>query len=85
VMIPTFSNGIADISSLPLLYAVNVWSHVILGTLAEILGFIIVGLWLSKPISQMACVKVRKWMMPLFIVWAISLVNGAILHIFQML
>jgi hypothetical protein len=85
IMIPTFSNGLPDISSLPLLYAVNVWSHAILGTLAEVIGFIIVGFWLSKPISNMRCVRVRKWMMPLFIIWAISLVNGALIHILQML
>jgi hypothetical protein len=85
VMIPTFSKGFGEISSLPLIYAINVWSHAILGTLAEVMGFLIVGFWLSKPISNMRCIRVRKWMMPLFIVWTISLFNGALIHILQML
>jgi hypothetical protein len=85
VMIPTFSEGFADISRLPLLNAVNVWSHAILGTLAEIMGFVIVGLWLTKPLSNMGCMKAKKVMMPLFIIWVISVVNGAAIHILQMM
>ncbi len=69
-MTPTFSNGLPDIRSLPSLFAVNVWSHAILGILAEVIGFLIVeGFWVSKLISNMRCMRIRKWMMPLFIVW----------------
>ena len=60
VMIRTFSKGFADISTLPLLNAVNVCSHAILGTLAEIMGFVIMGLWLTKPLSNMGCMKAKK-------------------------
>jgi hypothetical protein len=35
-------------------------------------GFIIVGFWASKPLSNMACSRVKKIMLPLFIIWTIS-------------
>jgi hypothetical protein len=62
-----------------------VLSHAILGSVAEVLGFVVVGLWVSKPLKNMACLKARKIMLPLFIIWTISLINGAIIHIFEML
>jgi predicted ferric reductase len=85
VMIPSFSQGFGDISTLPLLSVVNIWSHVILGTAAEIIGFVIVGFWLSKPLANMGCIKTRKVMTPLFIIWTISVMNGTLIHILQML
>jgi hypothetical protein len=85
VMIPAFAEGIVEITSLPLLSTINVLSHAVLGTIAEVLGFVIVGLWISKPLKNMACLKTKRLMLPLFIIWAVSLVNGAIIHIFEML
>jgi hypothetical protein len=85
VMIPSFSSGLGELGELPFLNAFNVWSHAILGTAAEILGFIIVGFWVSKPLSNMACARVKKVMLPLFIIWTISLINGALIHILGML
>ncbi len=85
VMIPSFGSDFGELGGLPFLNAFNVWSHAILGTTAEILGFVIVGLWLSKPISNMACVRMRRVMLPLFVIWAVSLINGALIHIFGML
>jgi hypothetical protein len=85
VMIPTFSSGFGELGELSFLDAFNVWSHAILGTLAEILGFVIVGFWVSKSLSHRACVRMKKVMLPLFIIWAISLINGALIHILGML
>jgi hypothetical protein len=85
VMIPAFAEGIVEISNLPLLSTINVLSHAILGTIAEVLGFVIVGLWVSKPLKNMACLKAKRIMLPLFIIWTISLINGAIIHILGML
>jgi hypothetical protein len=56
-----------------------------LGSVAEVLAIIVVVLWLSKGPLQMACGRWKKWMMPLFIVWVISIVNGALIHILGML
>jgi len=85
VMIPTFTSGFGELGELSFLNAFNVWSHAILGTTAEILGFIVVGFWVSKPLSNMACIRVKKLMLPLFIIWTISLINGALIHILGML
>jgi len=85
VMIPTFTNGIGELSGLSFLSTLTVWSHVILGTLAEILGIIVVGFWVSKPFLKMNCLRMKKVMLPLFIIWTISIVNGAIIHILGML
>jgi len=85
VMIPSFSRGYGELGELSLLNSFNVWSHVILGTIAEILGFIVVAYWISKSPSKMACGRMKKLMLPLFIVWTISLVNGALIHILGML
>ncbi len=81
VMILSFTNGFGELGELSFLNAFNVWSHAVLGTAAEILGFIIVGFWASKPLSNMACSRVKKIMLPLFIIWTISLINGALIHI----
>jgi hypothetical protein len=85
VMIPAFSSGFAELGELSFLNASTVWSHVILGTAAEILGFIVVGFWVSKSPSKMACGRMKALMLPLFIVWTISLINGALIHILGIL
>jgi hypothetical protein len=85
VMIPSFSSGFGELGELSFFDGLNVWSHAILGTAAEILGFIVVGFWLSKPLSNMACVRVKKIMLPLLIVWTVSLINGALIHILEIL
>ena len=85
VMIPSFSSGLGELGELSLLDAFNVWSHVILGTISEILGFIVVVFWVSKSPSKMTCVRMKRLMLPLFIIWTISLVNGVLIHILGML
>lgn len=85
VMIPVFSNGIPELSELDFFSSLTVYSHVILGTLAEILGVIIVVFWFSKPLMNMACARLRKVMLPLFIIWIISLINGSLIHILGLL
>jgi len=81
VMLPVFNYGIGELSGLSFLAALTVWSHAILGTTAELLGIIVVGFWVSKPLSNMNCLRMKKVMTPLFIIWTISVVNGAIIHI----
>jgi hypothetical protein len=41
----------------------------------------LVGLWMLKSPSKMTCAKSEKWTMPIFVIWAIYLVNGALIHI----
>lgn len=85
VMIPRFADGLSDMGNLSILSAIDVWSHVVLGTAAEVLGIIIIAFWLSKPPTMMRCAKMRRWMLPTFIVWMISLINGTLIHILGLL
>jgi hypothetical protein len=85
VMIPSFGNGLGDLGGLSFPYSFTVWSHVVLGTAAEVLGVLVVGFWVSKPLSNMACARVKKLMLPLFVIWTLAVVNGALVHILGML
>ena len=85
VMIPSFASGVTDLETSTLSDMVNVWLHVILGTIAEALGIVIVATWLRYGPSKMMCLRLKKWMLPTFVIWAISLIGGAIVHIFGMI
>jgi hypothetical protein len=85
VMIPTFAGGFAEIAGLSLFNSISVWSHAVLGTTAEVSGIMLVALWLLKGPSSMACGRLKKWMMPIFIIWTVSIINGALVHIIGML
>jgi hypothetical protein len=85
VMVPVFMEGIPEIGEIPVLWQVNVVSHVILGIIADVLGWVIVLNWLIGSPKKMKCVRFRTLMTPLFIIWTISVINGAILHIIGML
>ena len=85
VMIPSLREGLAEIGELSLFDSFTVWSHAILGTLAEVAGIIIIGFWFSKPLKNLSCYKVKKLMLPLFIIWIIAIINGTLIHILQML
>ncbi len=85
VMVPTFTNGLGELGGLSVLNSLTVWSHVILGTAAEVLAAIIILTWLFKGPSSMACAKMKKWMTPTLVIWVIGIVNGALVHIFGLL
>ena len=85
VMIPTLIGGANEFVALTLLSSITVWSHVVLGTTVEILGILLVAAWLRKGPSKMTCALWKKWMMPTFIIWVVSIVNGALVHIFGLL
>jgi len=85
IMIPTFTNELGGLGGLSLFYSVTVWSHAVLGTAAEVLGIILVASWLIHGPALMACGRWKKWMTPIFIIWVISIVNGALIHILGML
>ena len=85
VMIPSFAEGFSEFGELTLFNSITVWSHAVLGTTAEVLGIILVVAWLRRGPSKMACALWKKWMMPTFIIWTVSIVNGALVHILGML
>ena len=84
-MVPAFSNGIGELGGLSIFSSVTVWSHVVLGTAAEALGIFLVVLWVSKGPKKLGCARWKKWMTPIFVIWVISVVNGALIHILGML
>jgi hypothetical protein len=81
IMIFLAQDGLVGMFTLPLLNIVVSLSHIVLGFVALALGFIVVGYWLNKPLKSMACYRVRTLMMPLIIIWAVSLVLGAVMHL----
>lgn len=85
IMVPSLASGLPDISDLSTFNSITVLSHAILGTLAEILGLVIIALWLSRGPKKMVCWRYRRWMTATFIIWVISVVNGTIVHIFGLI
>ncbi len=81
IMVPTLTDGLGEIAELSSLSAFTVWSHAVLGTAAEVFAIILVVAWLVPGPKRMACARKKKWMLPIFIVWVISVVNGTIVHV----
>jgi uncharacterized membrane protein YozB (DUF420 family) len=81
VMVPSFTKDLPELGELSMFSSAMFWSHIVLGTAAEILGIAIVGLWLGRGASKLTCSKQKKWMTPLLIIWVISIINGALLHL----
>jgi hypothetical protein len=84
-MVPSLGGGLRGFAGLSFPYAFIFWFHVVLGTLIEILGFTVFGFWVYKPLSNMSCVRVKKAMTPILIIWAISLIDGALVHVLKMI
>jgi len=85
VMVPSFSKGFGELGGLSFLDSLTIWSHEVLGTAAEILAIILIVPWLYKGPSRMTCARMKKWMMPTFIIWIVSVVNGTLIHVLGML
>jgi hypothetical protein len=83
IMIILSLNGYSDIFSLPVLSIAVDLAHIILGFVAIILGWIVVAFWVSKPLKVLRCYKAKKLMLPLIVIWLLSLIMGAIVHLFN--
>jgi hypothetical protein len=83
VMIPSFSDSTSLISNLPISQAIVVWLHIALGITAVLLGFVIIGSWVTHPLGELGCAKTWKLMIPTFIIWTAALVLGLIIHIYS--
>jgi hypothetical protein len=82
VMVPSISNDMGDVASLSGWWAVTAWSHIVFGVAAEVMGAWLVGYWLAKSPNSMQCMKLKRLMWPTLIIWGLSVVNGALVHIF---
>jgi hypothetical protein len=85
IMVPSFSDGISELGSLSIINNLNVLSHAVLGTLAEVLGVVLVVYWVGSKPSNMRCARLGKLMLPTIIIWGVSVANGALIHVFGML
>ncbi|MGD0450145.1 MAG: hypothetical protein ABSA79_03690 [Candidatus Bathyarchaeia archaeon] len=85
IMVPSFVDHFGEIVSLQPTFSINIWLHVVLGSLALISGFFYVGLWLSLYSSGLRCARAKKYMMPTLIIWIIAIINGALIFLLGML
>ena len=83
VMVPTFGSSLDAIATLPILQATVVWVHVATGIAAIAMGLVIIVSWVTHPLGELGCAKTWKLMIPTFIIWAVALVLGLIIHIFN--
>jgi hypothetical protein len=56
-MVSYFTGNFGEDGQLAAIASLTVWSHIVLGITAEVLGIILIGAWLSKPTSKMICKK----------------------------
>jgi hypothetical protein len=84
IMIYLAVNGLLTLVDLPLINLITIISHSILGTVALVMGFVIVGFWVLKPLGNMNCYRAKKLMLPTLIIWIISLVLGYIIYFLEL-
>lgn len=83
VMIPVFSSSISLIGELSFLQATIIWLHVATGIAAILLGFVIIISWIRHPLEELGCSKTWRLMIPTFTIWALALVLGLTIHIYN--
>lgn len=81
LMIPTLAMEPLDMGELSPISFWILTAKIATGIAGTILGFVCIVPWFTKPLSHMACSKVRRWMLPTTIVWTISVILGAIVHL----
>jgi hypothetical protein len=84
VMVPVFSSSFSITIELSFLQSTIVWLHAASGIAAVILGFVIVVSWISHPLGELGCSKTWRLMMPTFLIWALALVLGLTIHIYNL-
>ncbi len=83
VMILLVLGGYSTFFSLPILSLMVTLTHMILGVAALVIGYVVVVFWFSKPLGDLGCNGVRKLMFPLIVIWGLSLIMGAVVHLFE--
>jgi hypothetical protein len=83
VMLPTFTSSISEITELSTLQAMIIWLHVATGVASVLLGFVIVVSWVTHPLGELGCSKMWRLMIPTFLIWALALVLGLIIHVYN--
>ncbi len=80
VMIPALFLEWGELAEFSFLSLGLVGLKVALGIVGDVMGFVCIVPWFFKPIEQMNCNRVKRWMLPTLIIWVISIFLGAIIH-----
>ena len=82
VMLPNlFTEMMPEISELSTLQLSFLVVKVALGIAGTAMSVICIVPWFFKPLDQMACLRVKRWMTPTFIIWGLTVLDGAIIDI----
>jgi len=79
VMIPTFSSTIAYMGEIPILQTAIILLHASFGAVSIILGSIIIASWIIHPLGELSCSKTWRLMIPIYIIWIVTLILGLII------
>lgn len=83
VMLPTFTSSLSEITGLSLLRASIIWLHAATGVAAVLLGLVIIVSWVTHPLGELGCSKMWRLMLPTFLIWALALVLGLTIHVYN--
>ena len=78
---PVFTDLPVEMAESSALQSSVVGLKIILGILGTVMGLICIVPWYLRPREEMACLRVKRWMTPTFIVWALSVLLGALSHL----
>jgi hypothetical protein len=81
IMIPTHFAELEKLGEVSFFSFSIVWSYVLFGSLVLILGSRVVWSWVSKPLNDLACLRMQKMMLPIFLVWEISAFIGVLIQL----
>jgi hypothetical protein len=79
VMLPTFTATIAFIGEIHILQAAIILLHAGLGVTSIILGLIIIASWITHPLGELSCSKTWRLMIPIYLIWIVTLILGFII------
>ncbi len=58
------------------------WTHVSMGIVTISLTLSLVLLWLKEPISDLGCSKAWRLMKPIVAMWGLTVIFGAVIHLY---
>lgn len=86
VMIPSFILYFDVLLTSPFSPGILItWIHVIVGLLAELLGVFLVSEWRFRPLSTMTCIKRKRVMGPLLMMWTSASILGIAFYVYYYL
>ncbi len=81
VMLPTVLELPGEIDELSVLQSSVIAAKIVLGIVGTGMSLICIVPWFLRPRGEMACLKVKRWMTPTFIVWVLSVLLGAVVDL----